>query len=298
MNLVNVDAELCNFCGVCLDDCAFQLLEMKTPRSLPTPREIAVRTAHQRCINCGHCVIVCPTAALSITPQPHAPEAPACQDPSKMLPMRDDLRVSAAQVDQLLKGRRTCRTYRTRAVPRAVLEEIIEVASYAPSGHNNQQVNWVVVSDRDQIRRIGQAVIDFLKANREPRADLLYPWNHHEADADVIVDLWERGEDSVFRGAPHLIMVTGDPSYGILFTGREQHALRLAYLELAAHPRGIRTVWNGFFTAAHQMAPEINDVLDLPDGQVMFDSMSLGYPKGLHRVRRIPLRNEPRIEWR
>ena len=45
MSLITVDADKCVLCGSCLDECAFSLLEMKTGDSLPTPREIEVRSA-------------------------------------------------------------------------------------------------------------------------------------------------------------------------------------------------------------------------------------------------------------
>ena len=298
MGMVTIKPEKCTYCGVCIDDCPFHLLEMESTDSLPRAREIALKTAKERCINCGHCVVVCPTAALSISPVLHAPNAPVCQNPDDMAPLQAEWDIGAEQVDQLLKGRRTCRTYRDKLVPRETLGEIIEVASYSPSGHNNQLVNWIVISDKDEIRRIGQLVIDFLKANAEPNPDLSYPWDHLAADGDVIVDLWEKGEDSVFRGAPHLVMVTGAPETGLLFTGREQYAIRLSYLELAAFPRGIRTVWNGFFTVAYDLWPPVRENLGLPEGQALFDSMCLGYPVGINRVQRVPFRNKPQIEWR
>ncbi|MCP4157696.1 MAG: hypothetical protein GY757_58850, partial [bacterium] len=40
---------------------------------------------------------------------------------------------------------------RDKPVPRETLEEIIQVARYAPSGHNNQWANWLIISDKNEI---------------------------------------------------------------------------------------------------------------------------------------------------
>ena len=110
---------------------------------------------------------------------------------------------------QLLRGRRTHRAYLDREIPRETIEEIINVARYGPSGHNSQITQWLVISDKGEIRRIGQAVIDFMKANKEPNREHAYPWDYYGTDSDRLVDLWENGEDSIFRGAPHLIILYG-----------------------------------------------------------------------------------------
>ncbi len=303
MSLITVDADKCVFCGNCLDECAFSLLEMKTEDSLPTPREIEVRSAQERCINCGHCVAVCPAGALTLHPTPHPypgfpPPAsmPERQSPEDMLPILPELKVSKEQMAQLLMARRTHRAYQDKPVPRETLEEIIRVARYAPSGHNNQLANWLVISDKNEIRRLGQTVIDFLLANTEPNPDLPYRWDHYRTDSDIIVDLWNKGEDSVFRGAPHLVILTGPRGMGKNNVGKETHTIRTAYFELAAIPHDLVTVWAGFFLAALQLHPPARKAVGLAKGEEVMDAIGIGYPK--NQYQRIPLRNEPAITWR
>jgi len=303
MSLITVDPDKCVLCGSCLDECAFRLLEMKTEDSLPTPREIEVRSAQERCINCGHCVAVCPTDALILHPTPHTypgfpppVSVPERQSPEDLQLIRSDLKVGKEQMAQLLMARRTHRAFKEKPVPRETLEEIIRVARYAPSGHNNQLVNWLVISDKSEIRRLGQAVIDFMKANTEVNPELPFRWDHYRTDSDIIVDLWEKGEDSVFRGAPHLVILTGPRGMGKHYVGRETHTIRMAYFELAAIPYDLATVWAGFFLAAVQLWPPTREAIGLAKGEEAMDAMCIGYPKNLYR--RIPLRNEPTITWR
>jgi len=188
-------------------------------------------------------------------------------------------------------ARRTFRAYHDNLVPEETLEKIIRVARYAPSGHNMQAANWLVISDKTEIRRLGQTVIDWMRSLGQESPEF-----YRQLDADVIVDLWEKGEDSVFRGAPHLIILHGASGQGGLYAGREAFAIRLAYFELAAVPYGLGTVWNGFFVAALQLWPPTGEAIGLPEGQEAYDAMSIGYPRNLYR--RIPTRNEPSLAWR
>jgi len=298
MGLITVDAEKCTHCGNCLEECPFRLLEMKTKDSLPAPREIEVRSAEQRCINCGHCMAVCPVGALTLHGSSHGLVAsPGPQHPEDCVQIRPELNVSKEQMAQLLMGRRTHRAYKDTEIPRETIEEIIHVARYGPSGHNSQLPQWLVVSDREEIRRLGQAVIDFMKANKEFNPELPFPWDYYGTDSDLLVDLWEKGEDSIFRGAPHLVILYGPGFFTDYFIAREQSTIRQVYLELSAIPYGIRTVWNGFLTAATMMHPPAREAVGrlIPEGCDLYDSMSIGYPKNTYQ--RIPLRNEPIIKW-
>ena len=304
MSLITVDPEKCTLCGNCLEECPFLLLEMKDRNALPTVREIEVRSAEERCINCGHCMAVCPTGALTLHCKPHVvpgyPEAevrPSRQSPDECLPIRPELAVTKDQMAHLLMSRRTHRAYVDRQIPRETIEDIIDVARYSPSGHNSQIGNWLVVSDKDEIRRLGQSVIDFMTYSKEQQPGPSFPWEYYSTDSDAIVDLWEKGIESVFRGAPHVIMLYGLEGFANLYAARSQVTIRLNYLEFASIPYGIRTVWNGFYMAALQLYPPAQEVVKrlLPEGHEVYDSMGIGYPKNVYR--RIPLRNKPQIKW-
>jgi nitroreductase/ferredoxin len=305
MNLVEVDQDRCIYCGACLDECPFRLLEMKTADSLPTAREIEARSAWERCINCGHCAVVCPTDALTVYPPrrsgipgvPLPAVVPERQGPDDCRPILPELEVSPAQVDQQLMGRRTHRAYKAKPLPRETLEELIRVAAYAPTPHNSQSARWLVISDKGEIRRIAQTVIDFMKDSAaDPRTGSRSSWDYRGTDSDVIVDLWEKGEDSIFRGAPHLILAYGPSFLRRLHVPPTQFVINLTFLELAAYARGLATVWIGFLMAAQQLWPPRAEAIGLPEGQEVYAAMGIGYPKNTYR--RIPLRNGPEITWR
>jgi heterodisulfide reductase subunit A-like polyferredoxin len=56
----HVDEELCTACGLCVEQCQFDALEL----------EEVVRVIEMRCVGCGVCVIACPEGALSMIRRP------------------------------------------------------------------------------------------------------------------------------------------------------------------------------------------------------------------------------------
>ena len=278
MSLFTVDDAKCDRCGICLEECPFYLLEIAARDAVPTPVEVL---ADERCINCGHCMAVCPNDALMLKEQ--APE-----DFALILPQ---LKTSREQVTQLLMARRTVRSYENRTVPLETIAELIRVACHAPSGHNNQMAQWFVISDRSQIKQLGQTVIDWMKSLLETN-----PLFGRMLDADIIIDYWEKGVDTVFRGAPHVIIIHGPASFKDLPAIRTQLHIRLAYFDLIANSFGLGTVWGGYFMAAYEAWPPAHEAIGLPEGNCAYDCMAFGYPK--NQFRRIPVRNEPQITWR
>ncbi len=281
MTLFAVDPDKCTLCGICLEECPFHLLEMKTEGALPSPITTEFRMVEDRCINCGHCIAVCPAGALNL----------GNQGPEDCAPILPELKVSPEQVAQVLMARRTHRAYKDAAVPRDTLEKIIRTARYAPSPHNMQLAKWLIISGKGKLRRIGQTVIDWMLFTRNEAPEI-----YRKTGADLIVNLWEKGIDSIFRGAPHLIVVYGDDTYASLRPAGYQFPIRLSYLELAAAAYGLGTCWIGFLILAVQFWPPTSEALQLPKGDLAYDAIVIGYPK--NQFQRIPLRNEPMITWR
>jgi Fe-S-cluster-containing hydrogenase component 2 len=108
----------------------------------------------ENCVKCGHCVITCPTAAISvaeITPE-------SCQSyEKKEIP-------TIHQTDILLKSRRSVRNFLDKPVQKETIQSIIEVARYSPSGINAQPVRWLVVQDKQNTKRYASMTIDWLKS--------------------------------------------------------------------------------------------------------------------------------------
>jgi nitroreductase len=195
---------------------------------------------------------------------------------------------TAEQVEHLLKTRRSIRVYKENRVPHAVLAKLIDIARYAPSGHNAQPVHWLVVEDPGEVKKLAALVIEWMSLliRKSPRLTEQFHF-------DLFVNGWERGEDRVLRSAPHVIVAHAPKDTPM---AQENCAIALTYLELAAHSQGLGTCWAGYLLAAASSFPALINEMALPGGHKCFGAMMVGYPK--HEFKRIPLRNEPSMTWR
>ncbi|SFG78852.1 Nitroreductase [Desulfotomaculum arcticum] len=274
MSQLLIDREKCQKDGICVAECPIGIIAMEEaegfPSYLPGTREF--------CIACGHCVAVCPHGALSLTGMPSGD----CH------PLQKELLLTPEQVRQFLTSRRSIRVYRDKPVDRETLQEIINVASYAPSGHNSQPVHWLVLQEKEKVRRFAALVVDWMRymiQEMPERAKIMH--------LNRVVAGWEKGEDKVTRQAPHIVLVH---ARGDNMMAPAACTIAMTYLELAAYGFGLGACWAGYFYAAASSYPPMQEALELPAGHKSFGAMMLGYPK--LKYHRIPLRTTPRINWR
>ena len=260
----SVDPELCVQCYSCRKECPFDLI-VEDKEKLPLLRKAAMK----KCIHCGHCMAVCPTAALDISISPLA-ESQAVQP--KELPAGD-------RVAKLLASRRSIRSYKQKVVDHELLAQLLTCSSYAPSAHNGQPVHWLMVEDPRQTRRLASLVVDWFVELK------LFPG---------LVRAWQDGHDKVLRDAPHLAIAHANPEASEHPV--EDCTLATAYLELAAHSYGLGACWAGFLMqGAHQYGP-LTEALALPEGHRVYSALMLGYPK--FRYQRLPKRPALPVQWR
>ena len=274
MVLITVDQEKCQQDGICLAECPAQIIEFKNKGAFPT----LIDGGGKYCIQCGHCVAVCPHGALN-----HASmTAEDCP------PVREEWLIGPEQAVHFLRVRRSIRTYKKNDVPRDSLTSLIDAARFAPSGHNHQPVNWHVIYDRDEVQRLAGIVIEWMRSLIEEQSPLAATLH-----MDRVVGAWESGKDRICRGAPHVIIAHAPKDER---TAPAACTIALTYLELAALAYGLGACWAGYFNAAANLWPPMAKALELPPQHVSFGAMMVGYPQ--FKYRRLPLRKEPKISWR
>ena len=265
------DYDKCNADGICADVCPRKLIAIddknSKPRSIPEAAEL--------CINCGHCLAVCPKSAITLSGI--APEN--CPTPDK------SLRPGYEQLDQLLKSRRSIRVYKTKPIDQNIIETLLETCRFAPSGSNSQPVNWIIATRSKRLKTLAQLVIDWMThavETQQPVAERMH--------LDVVVNGWQRGEDRIFRGAPMVIMTHALKTASL---PRESCVIAMTYFDLAAASMGLGTCWLGYLMlAASQHAP-LKKALGIPPDNRLYGAMVAGYPK--YSYHRIPPRNNPKV---
>jgi nitroreductase/NAD-dependent dihydropyrimidine dehydrogenase PreA subunit len=274
MSLLQIDRERCHRDGICADVCPALVITLAQDHGYPA----LVEDGAERCIRCGHCVAVCPHGALDHEAMASA-DCPA---------IAKDRLPDASQMTQFLRARRSTRRYKKEPLDRDTLSRLIDVARYAPSGHNYQPVRWMVVEAPEEVQRLAGMVVDWMRhliGENNPMAAAMH--------MDMVVDAWEKGHDRICRSAPHLIVAHGAQANP---TAPTAATIALTYLELAAASMALGVCWAGYFNVAANFWPPLKEALGLPDGHLPLGAMMVGRPK--YRYQRLPHRNAAQVIWR
>ncbi|MBF0201301.1 MAG: nitroreductase family protein [Desulfamplus sp.] len=269
MNLISIDREKCVKDAICAAECPVKIIDVQN--GFP---EI-IKGTEKFCINCGHCVAVCPSAALS-----H--KNISIED---CLEINPDLAIGPQQVEQFLRSRRSIRSYKKKPVEKELLEKLITLAGHAPSGHNLQPVHWHVIHEREELTKLCSHVVDWMRwmIKEQPQAAALL-------ELEMVVKGQEAGNDIITRDAPHLILAHGIQKSPI---AQPACTIALTWLELTLPSFGLGGCWCGFFNAAAMFWPPLQKELGLKQGHISYGAMMVGYPR--YAYHRMPPRNPPRI---
>ncbi len=274
MITMKIDESKCAKDWFCVNECPAKII-LKVNREAPPE---LVENADELCIDCGHCVAICPHAALTLNDQ----------YPGDLEDIRLDLIPSFEQVDHFLRARRSIRTFKDKPVDKSVIQDIMNTASYAPSGHNLQPVKWLVFHDASQVKELAGLTADWMRSMIQSGSEVAKAMHF-----DRVLKDWENGGDRIMRGAPHLAVAHGHQR---LPGAQNACVIALTYLELAAFAKGLATCWAGYFAAAATFHKPMQDYLNLGENNITFGGMMLGHPK--YKYRRIPMRKKPVMEWR
>ncbi len=273
MELFEVNRHTCNQDGICAAVCPVGVIAFEKG-GIPVP----TADAEDICIRCGHCVAVCPTGSFSHREMAveHCP------------PVRPEFRLSAEQNEHFLRDRRSIRTYKEKPVEQDKLARLIEIARFAPSGHNSQGTQWLVLGDRDELRRLSEIVADWMRWMLVHLPEVALAMH-----IDRTLEHWEAGHEVILRGAPVVIVAHAEKDNRM---APSTSTIALTYLELAASGMGLGCCWAGYFNAAATTFPPMMEALALPPGHQSFGAMMVGYPK--FKYHRLPTRTTPTITWR
>ncbi len=270
MSHIVIDAALCLRDGLCSAVCPYQLLPQRDAAAPPAP----VGHAGALCMRCGHCVAICPAGAITVEGQGAADCAPV--DPA--------LAVTPAQVDQLLRGRRSIRRFKSEPLTRAELERLLEVARHAPTAANRQTAGFIVADSAERLRPVAEVAIAALRAQveKDPVANAYYV---------PVVKAWDAGVDTLTHGAPAAVFFHDMPGQ----MGTLNCAIAAQHLELAAHARGLGATWWGFLNVVAAFAPALDEVLGIPKGARLHCALLLGRPR--YHYERMPPRRARSVRF-
>lgn len=155
--------------------------------------------------------------------------------------------------DQILKTRKSTRSFDSRPVKENDLISIIEAARLAPSACNSQTWRFVAVTNREIIQKIC-----------------------HQAMRPVIPNRWLEHAPLVIIGCSQLDVIAN--RIGTEVTGIEYYQIDLGiameHMVLKATELGLGTCWIGWFSEN-----KLKEILKIPKRIKVSALLAVGYPK-------------------
>lgn len=235
-----INAEKCVHCGLCIQDCIASCLKFddnKTPEFRPNGEKF--------CIKCQHCFAICPTGALSILDKN--------PDESELVLEKYNF----DEVLNLMKSRRSFRHYKKENLDKKTLEKLKNMLNFVPTGVNNHSLHFSFI-DEIEVMDEFRATVNSKLVHALTKTPLKIIAKKFERYKNAIL----RGDDVLFRGAPHLVVVATPidaPCAEI------DPVIALSYFELYAQSLGVATLWCGLAEFCLKMFPELSEQLGIPE---------------------------------
>jgi len=145
---------------------------------------------------------------------------------------------------ETIRARRSIRAYRTDPVPREMVDRILEAGRLAPSWNNRQCWRYIVVSDFDQRKMLGELI--------------------------------DNPSRECYEAAPYALVLCADPSDSGFSGGKDYYLVdcgaSMEHVMLAATAEGLATCWVGHFSEFG-----IRNLLGIPRETKIVAITPLGY---------------------
>lgn len=236
--MFKVDENKCIHCGLCSKDCIAAVISMDENN---TPKA----TAPQRCIKCQHCLAICPVGAISILGKnPDELDKVYAQNPDMIL--------------NLIKSRRSDRQYKKENLDADKLNKLKNMLNWVPTGCNYRKLHFSFIDDIEVMNEFrdytNKKIISALE--KKPIKAVAEKFSNY-------AKLLLKGEDVIFRGAPHMVVVSNHVDAPC---SKEDAIIALSYFELYAQSMGVGTCWCGLGDSCMKLFPELCEYMEIPDG--------------------------------
>ncbi|MDO4546273.1 MAG: nitroreductase family protein [Bacillota bacterium] len=259
--MIKINEDRCIECLTCLSVCPFTVLEDVDGRPQLAPGKT--------CLKCMHCGAICPTEAITFDEKPSI--------------LSDELPVPGNDFSKDLKNhiltRRSYRHFNEEPVPRGIIQDALELASWAPSAKNQHPTKWIVIESRELMDQIMELILKYTKET---------------GISPEIASELEAGNNVVMGTAPTLLLAYARDN---AISPETDTAIAMTTVELYLQARGVGTCWAGYLKRMANAIPEIRALLpELPENNSFYGAFMIGYPedeKYLHipeRLKRADIR--------
>lgn len=267
-----ISMERCIGCGLCTEDCLRDLLEVRDGK--------AYFDTQGSCMDCGHCVAICPTGAISAPDWTAENYAPAAFD------------VSPDNLLNLMRFRRSIRKYTAQKLTEEEIAQLLSAAQSAPSGSNRRALRYVVITEQNkEITEKALKTLYDAALHMEEIESLRTILNYKQKWLQFYEDYQSTGRDGLFFNAPCVILaIAGDEQNSTLL----DCGLAAANMELMAHAMGLGSCYVGFFSRAVGLDASLGDLIGLQAGERLVATLAVGHPDV--KYRRTVVRSRERVD--
>ncbi len=253
MSVIGIDKEKCSDCKQCIRECGRGYF------SVNQNGEVLFNENFKTCNICGHCIAVCPEDAIITEGLDDVETFTGIDSPQEI--------VDSEKLLRLLRAKRSIRWYKSKKVPKELLQKVFEAMRYAPSASNARKWRYVIVSDPEKIKALNDEIV---------KANYAYMGFQSEEQALKYFESTERG---IFYNAPHLIVLyyrIVEKSTVMVGLRANDAGIALTYGMLEAESLGLGTCWIGLVQGAVPMNKEILNILGIKG--MILGAFTLGYP--------------------
>lgn len=285
-NGIEIDKDLCNGCGLCVDVCPTGTLSLRDEKATTSGRDS---------IFCGHCEAVCPVQAIRVREtDPEMSKYQTFTAETRWLPPGE---YNTPLLVQLMASRRSCRRFTDRPVAREILEDLVKIGITAPSGTNSQAWTFTILPHRKAVQACAERIASFFeKLNATAEKTLLrnflrvigkgeldaYYRGYYRKVKEALEEWHGSGKDRLFHGSPAAILVGSKPGASC---PAEDALLATQNILLAAHSMGLGTCLIGYTVAAMKRDPSIQRSIGIPAEEEIHAVIALGYSvEGYQRI--------------
>ncbi len=258
--MISINQELCIGCGLCAEDCVGKHISIENGKA----------KMEKECIQCGHCVAICPKAAVTI------PE----YDMADVEEIDSSLVLDPKVVLQAIKSRRSVRKYKEKKISKEDLEILAKAGQYTATAKNTQNCRFVFV--QDQIEELKQQVWDYIEQQdpvKDPGMKVYASFNRRRKANPA--------DDFLFRDAPVVVYIATDNPWDAGMAAQN--------IEMMAVSMGMGVLYNGFLARITDDNEAVKAWMGI-EGNSIKACMLLGYPERKY-VRTAP-RERGNVIWK